>query len=127
MAVRETAKTQHDAVEWGSKPCGLHPYCSTKLFGGEDIGLIYIVSPVFHPSYERTCWGCWHHAEASLAGMEVQTQLKNKSAVTSTPKNSRTKRSGPGLTNAPVKKSTKKSRTTTVEEESSSSTNNEEM
>ena len=121
MAVRDTAKTQHNSEEWGTKPCGLHPYCSNKLSGGEDIGLVYIVSPVFHPKYERTCWCCWHHVEASLAGMEVQTQLKNKGLVTSTPKNSKTKRTG--LSNAPIKKTSKKPRTKTAPEDTDDTTN----
>ena len=108
LAVRETAKSQHNGGDFGTVPCGLHPYCNAKLYGGEDIGLVYVVSPVFHPSYEKTAWCCWHHAEASLGGMEVQTQSKNRGPVSSTPKNARTKKTGPELTNAPMKKSSKK-------------------
>ena len=105
LAVRGTARATHDWDKYGTKPCGLHPYCSNVLKGGEDIGLLYIVSPAFHPSYEDNCWCCWYHAEASIDGIEVQTQ--KKVPVASTPKNVRSARTSSKLTNAPIKKSTK--------------------
>ena len=108
-AVRGSAKTTHDYDKYGTQACGLHPYCSNKLQGGEDIGLLYIISPVFHPNYEKNAWCCYYHAKASIDGIEVQTQ--KKALVTSTPKTSKVARTGADLTNAPMKKSTKKSKT----------------
>ena len=108
QAVRNSAKAPHDAKEYGSKACGLHPYCSNKWSGGEDIGLVYVLSPDFHPSYDDTCWVCWGHVEASLSGMEVQTQ--EKVPVSSTPKNNKPRRTSSKLINAPVKKTSKKTR-----------------
>ena len=109
-------RTPHNFDEYGTKVCGLHPYCSNKWSGGEDIGLAFVVSPDFHPSFEDNCWVCWEHVAASLAGMEVQTQ--EKVPISSTPKNSRTRRAGTKLTNAPMKKSSKKPK---LEEESKAS------
>ena len=62
--------------------------------------------PDFHPSYERNCWCCWYHCEASLKGIEVQTQ--KKALVSSTPRTTRTEKQGKDLTSAPVKKTSKK-------------------
>jgi hypothetical protein len=108
-AVRGSAKTTHDYDTYGTQACGLHPYCSNKLQGGEDIGLLYIISPLFHPNYEKNAWCCYYHAKASIDGIEVQTQ--KKALVTSTPKTSKVARTGADLANAPMKKSTKKSKT----------------
>jgi hypothetical protein len=82
IAVSETAKTEHDANEHGTKPCGLHPYCSNLLKGGESIAKVFVISPDFHKYYEKECWGCAHHADASIEGLELQIQKKNDAKET---------------------------------------------
>ena len=39
-AVRGSAITTHDWDTYDTQVCGLHPYCSNKLQGGKDIGLL---------------------------------------------------------------------------------------
>ena len=126
IAVRDATKTPHDGEEFGTRPCGLSPYCNQKWTGGEDIGMVKVISPDFHPKFEEDCWVCWVHTEASLAGMEAQTQVQDKVLTTSTPKNARTKRSGTALTNAPMKKSAKKSKPIAETEAKASNTEEKE-
>ena len=42
--------------------------------GGEDISKVFVISPEHHKSYEKECWACHYHAEASMQGQEVQAQ-----------------------------------------------------
>ena len=59
------------------------------LRGGEDIGLVFVISPEFHEKYERETWACYYHAEASMNGQEVQLQGKLEDTAPETPKNSK--------------------------------------
>ena len=83
-AVRGSAKSNHDFETYGIRSCGLHPYCKEKFHGGEEIGLVFVISPEFHISCEDNTWVCWRHAMASLEGIE--SQISEKAVVTSTPK-----------------------------------------
>ena len=53
-------------------------------------------------------WCCWYHANASIDGIEVQTQ--KKALLSSTQKTLKSAQTGADLTNAPMKKSTKKTK-----------------
>ena len=101
VAVGETAKCKHDNIQFGDKPCALYPVCSNVFRGGEDLGLVKILSPEFlaNVKEEDSSWACWYHCQASLDGIEVQTQAKHDVKVT--PKLPKTKKA---TTDAPVKK-----------------------
>ena len=103
IAVNAKSVAKHDGATYGIKPCRLFPYCSEMFKGGEDIALVYIVSPVGHQYYEEECWVCEIHARASMNGEEVQIIQKLIANDTHTPKN-KTKQETP---KAP-KKSTRK-------------------
>ena len=61
---------------------------------------MYVCAPTnsFHKYYEKKCWACWYHAQASLDGHHVQTQ--RVLVPTDTPKNQKPKEP---LPNAPMK------------------------
>ena len=99
VAVGQTAKCKHDHSHYGDKPCALYPYCSNVFRGGEDIGLVKIISPEFHANAEEDSWACWYHCQASLDGIEVQNQAKHDVKVT--PKPTKPKKASSA---APVKK-----------------------
>ena len=84
FAVGRKARQNHDVSRFGVKPCGLQPFCSNILRGGEEIGLAYICAPTsnYHKYFERNTWVCWYHCQASIDGHHVQTQCVNKEAVT---------------------------------------------
>ena len=102
IAIGETAKTQHDEKMYGIKPCGLYPSCSNIFRGGEDIGLVKIISPDHHVNHGKQAWACWYHCDASCKGLEIQIQEKVE--VKETPKNQKTAKKTSELTGAPVKK-----------------------
>ena len=85
IAVNAKSVAKHDGATYGIKPCRLFPYCSEMFKGGEDIALVYVVSPVGHQYYEQECWVCEMHARASMNREEVQIIQKN--IATDTPKN----------------------------------------
>ena len=89
IALGEKGRAKHDVETLGIKKCGLFPYCSNLLRGGEDIALVYIISPEFHDKYEQETWACYYHAEASMNGIEKQLQGKVAQTSTETPKNSK--------------------------------------
>ena len=100
LAMGETARQKHDVGKFGMKACGLSPVCSNINRGGEDIGYVYVCPPTnsFHKYYEKKCWVCWYHTQASLDGHHVQTQRVH--VPTDTPKNQKPKEP---LPNAPIK------------------------
>lgn len=63
------------------------------------MGLVKILSPEFHANVKEDSWACWYHCQASLDGIEVQTQAKHDVKVT--PKLTKSKKA---TTDAPVKK-----------------------
>ena len=86
FAIGETAKTNHDDKLFGIKPCGLYPSCSNILRGGEDIGLVKVISPDHHVNVGQQAWACWYHV------------------VKDTPKYQKTAQKTPEVIWAPVKK-----------------------
>ena len=103
VALAEPRKTKHDHANWGDRPCALYPVCSNIFRGQEDIGLVKIISPDFHAKLDEECWACWYHVEASLTGIEIQTQAKF--AIKDTPKNIKSKKVS-DVQAAPAKKLT---------------------
>ena len=75
IAISEERKSTHDVDTFGVRPCGLYPACSNLLRGGEDISKVFIISPEHHKNYEAEAWACMYHAEASIKGEEIQTQV----------------------------------------------------
>ena len=100
VASSEPRKTKHDHGQWGDRPCALYPVCSNIFRGQEDIGRVKIISPDFHANLNEDGWACWYHVDASLNGIEVQTQAKF--VIKDTPKTTKSKKVG--ITAAPTKK-----------------------
>ena len=100
VALPEPRKTKHDHARWGDRPCALYPTCSNIFRGHEDIGLVKIISPDFHANLNEESWACFYHVDASLNGIEVQTQAKF--VVKDTPKTNKTKKAT-DITAAPKK------------------------
>ena len=112
IATGEHARSKHDVKKYGIQPCGLHPYCSNMMRGGEDIAKVYVISPAFHEKYEDTTWACYYHAEASMNGQEVQLQAKDNSTQ-ETPKNSKLSRvAKTAVQDAPLRKKAVQTKTT---------------
>jgi hypothetical protein len=84
ISLGEAARSKHDVASHGIRPCGLHPVCGNMFRGGEDIALVFVVSPTptFHKNFEKETWVCFYHADASIEGLEVQTQQKFKATDT---------------------------------------------
>ena len=80
----------------------MYPVCSNIFRGQEDIGLVKIISPDFHANLNEESWACFYHVDASLNGIEVQTQAKF--VVKDTTKTNKSKKVT-DITAAPAKKS----------------------
>ena len=78
IAISRSYRSEHNVSEWGVKPCGLFPTCSTMFRGGEDIAKAFVISPDFHKHYNREAWVCFFHCEASMNGEEVQTVVNGE-------------------------------------------------
>ena len=82
IAVNGKSFAKHDRARFGVIPCRLYPHCNEVLKGGEDIGLVYVVSPTEHEYYEKECWVCGDHAQASIDGNEVQMNVRKDTTET---------------------------------------------
>ena len=78
MAIGRRDRRRHDAEEVGTVPCGLFPACPVVLTGGEECGLVRVISPTGHRSCDRDTWVCWSHAKASLEGEEKQGEIRKE-------------------------------------------------
>ena len=83
------------------RPCALYPTCSNIFCGQRDTGLVKIISPDFHTNLNEVSWACFYHVDASLNGIEVQTQAKF--VVKDTSKTNKSKKVT-DITAAPTKK-----------------------
>ena len=54
--------------------CGLSPTCSIKWTAGTYIARVCIFETVNHPKNNKEVWCCSHHNQASMDGIQLQTQ-----------------------------------------------------
>jgi len=50
--------------------------CKQKWHKGEEIGLVFIISPEFHVSCNDNAWVGWSDTKASMNGIESQISEK---------------------------------------------------
>ena len=76
-AVGTGRKTNHKKG-FADRNCGLYPYCDVMFNEDAEIGFATILEPENHPRYGGNAWVCWHHVDANLAGVKVQTQTSKR-------------------------------------------------